>query len=151
MTSKSGFVQADFSPTLLRVSAVALMLAIQTLPVRAETLTLLCEWEKGGSTTYSIDLDKKTVTAGGGGSCTWNIRGKEIVVPDCNPPGRAEISDAHIHWKTTSKDMDGAGGLHNSLVEGSINRLSGSINYSNNGKFGRSSFSGKCRRATQKF
>jgi hypothetical protein len=134
-------------------AALAAALIAQASPAYAETLVLACEDDSGPRGTFTVDFDRKTVQAGSSVSCTVPLGGgREVVVPDCNPPGRAEITERHISWKTTRKTVDGAGGIHNSPAEGSIDRLTGNIVYSetpdNSMRWG---FSGKCRRATQKF
>lgn len=152
MAPKSNLFQAPYSSTLLRSTALALLLSAS--PANAEILNLVCDFDDGGTGyTFLIDLDKKAVQENPSSSCRWTIDGKDIIVPDCNPPGRAEITERSINWKTTLKEVDAAGDIHNVLIEGSIDRLAGSIFYTRTANYRNSwrTFIGKCRRATQKF
>lgn len=134
-----------------RSTLLALALAMSHLPARAETLELLCEGDTGGRQTFLVDFERKTVQ-GLPASCIWELSGRKIVVPDCNPPGSAQISERQIAWTSTSKQMDGAGGLHNSQITASIDRQAGTISVrEQNDKFADRFWTGKCGRATQKF
>jgi hypothetical protein len=129
-------------------AALALVLIGQIPLALAEKLDLVCESEKGGSLEYIIDLDQKTVQHPTPSSCTWNIDGRRIVVPDCLPPGRAQITERSISWETTEKTVSGTGVVGSREVKGSLNRLTGVI-WVQVGSF--IAFEGKCRRATRKF
>lgn len=143
----------SFCATLLRRTVLATALFAPSLPTYAETLTVACENDQGPKGTFTIDFDRKTVQSGSSVSCTVPLGGgREVVVSDCNPPGRAEITERHISWKTTRKEVDGAGGIHTGTVVGSIDRLTGNIRYdvtpARSASWG---FSAKCRVATKKF
>ena len=48
----------------ISILVIAFALVVPASPLRAETLTLLCEWDKGGSSTFLIDFARKSVQAG---------------------------------------------------------------------------------------
>ena len=136
MTAESEFFRADFFSIFLRSAVLALALLAPASPARAESLNLLCEYEKGGSNEFLIDLDQKTMK----------------IAASSKPADRGEVTDRYFKWTGTGTRTDGAGGVHNSRFEFSIDRLNGQINVTeDNDKFGHSYLSGKCRRATQKF
>lgn len=142
MPIRSSLLRAALTPAFL----------VAALPAYAEVVILACEDDRGAGATFTIDFDRKTVQSGSS-ICTVPLGGgREVVVPDCNPPGRAEITEKHISWNTTTKEVDGAGGVHTAQAEGSIDRLTGRIRYriipTNRMSWG---FSGKCRVATKKF
>jgi hypothetical protein len=134
--------------TRLPIAALAFALIAQAPAARAETLNLVCENDQRGSIELLVDFDRKTVELMPRSSCTWNISGRSIVVPDCFPPGRAQISERDISWAMTEKTVNGAGGVGEREVSGSLNRLTGNVWM----RFGSvDGFSGKCRRATKQF
>ena len=124
------------------VLTLPIFLAAQVSPANAAPLVLSCESDTNSSSKqFRIDFDGKSV--------------QEIVVlPEKNPAGQAEISDTSIKWKTITRMSDAAGGSHDWNVEGSINRLAGTIYWraTNPGNAMQElRFAGKCRQATQKF
>ncbi len=152
MTPKSKFFQASFSATLLQSAALSSALLLAVSPAHAETLTLVCENDRGGSLTLLINFDQKTVglpSDNSASSCTWDIEGRKLVVPNCNPPGPAQISERSITWERNIKIVTGDGGIHDQKVTGSLDRLTGSVFMQKTGSA--DTFGGKCRRATQKF
>lgn len=132
----------------LKIAALAIALIALASPAHAETLNLICEAERGGSIELLVDFDRKTVAQQPASSCTWNINGRTLVVPDCYPPGRAQISERSISWETTEKIVSGTGVVGSREVTGLLNRLTGAV-YMRVGGF--NGFDGKCRRATRKF
>jgi hypothetical protein len=128
-------------PAFVLSGFLAIALVAPSL-VLAAPLVLSCESDTNNeSKQFLIDYEGKSV--------------QQIAVqPERNPPGQAEISDTSIKWKTIMKVSDAAGGIHDWNVEGSINRLAGSIYWraTNPGNYMQElKFSGKCRQATQKF
>lgn len=119
----------------------------QPFPARAETLNLVCENERGASLEYLIDLDRKTVQYATPSECIWNLQGRQLHVPDCAPPGRAEVSERSITWESIEKTVNGAGGIGSRTLRGSLNRLTGAVWLQQNTQV---LFEGKCRRATKK-
>lgn len=138
--------QKGFAVSLSRSLALALLLL--SAPALAEKLDLICESERGGTIEYLIDTVQKTVQPPTPSSCTWNIGGRQIVVPDCYPPARAEISERSISWKLTEKTVSATGVIGSRAIRGSLNRISGAV-WVQVGSF--TAFEGKCRRATRKF
>lgn len=153
MAPNSIFFQARFSTTLLRSAVLAIALFVQASPTRAETLSLVCEGDTGGSEEFLIDFDQKTVQRLPVSSCTWDFDGRELVVPGCYPPGHAAISERSISWETIKKTVSGTGVIGTNSISGSFNRVTGSVYLEEFGPSGNSwgAFRGKCRRATQKF
>jgi hypothetical protein len=86
------FIGSDQAPTTGGVDHSG-----ATMASAAETLSVVCENDKGESAELLIDFQKKTVQQGTPGSCTFDLgaRGK-VVVPDCEPPGHAEISTRSV-------------------------------------------------------
>ena len=153
MIPKSRFFQARFSTALPRSAVLAIALFVQASPARAETLALVCESDTGGSEEFLIDFDQKTVQRLPVSSCTWDFDGRELVVPGCYPPGRAEVTERSIAWETIKKTVSGTGVIGTNTISGSFNRVTGSVYLEEFGPSGNSwgAFRGKCRRATQKF
>lgn len=130
------------------VGLLAVALVFQAAPARAEILNLVCGSEQGGSIEYLIDLDRKTVQYPPPRSCTWNIQGRQLVVPDCEPPARAQITERSISWEGVEKIVSGTGVVSNREVRGSMNRTTGAVWVQHGAHV---VFEGKCRRATKKF
>lgn len=127
---------------MLRSSTLAIALIVPALASGAP-LVLNCESSTASTAKqFRIDFDNKMV--------------QEInVSPETNPPGRAEITESSIHWKTIKK-IGGAAGrpLDDWSVVGSIDRLAGTIRWELSNPGNPHQFellSGKCRQATQKF
>ena len=115
---------------------LAVALLIPLAPVHAESLSLFCEYEKGGSNEFLIDTDQRTM---------------KIAASD-KPAYSGAVTEHYFKWVGFGTRTDGAGGVHNSRFEFEIDRIAGQINVmEDNDKFGKSFLSGKCRRATQKF
>lgn len=119
-------------------SNAALAMAL-IVPALASGAPLILNCESSTDSTarqFKVDFDNKTV--------------QEInVSPEKNPPGRAEITDSSIRWKTILKL-----GNENWTVAGSIDRLAGSIRWELSNPGNPHQFqllTGKCRQATQKF
>jgi hypothetical protein len=140
MTSKSG---------LLHRAALVVALIVSASAARAEApLSLVCESDKGGSMELYVDFDRKTVELMPPSSCTWDIDGKELIVPDCRPPGHAQISERAISWELTEKIVSGTGVVSTREMRGGLNRQTAAV-FLQVGSF--TVFEGKCGRAEKKF
>jgi hypothetical protein len=133
MAPVSGFFQTSFSSAPLRSAALAISLLVLASPARAEVVSLVCQSESGSSMTIQIDYGRMIV-----------VFVEDGTIYDGGPAAvAATITENHVRWSS-----DGFGGV--------LNRLSGQagVNYRltyHNGGSVRKSFSGPCRRATQKF
>ena len=132
----------------LRITWFAALFAGLAVPACAETLDLACDNEQRASLELRVDLDRKTVEVSPGRSCTWNIEGRKIVVPNCAPPAPARITESDISWTGIEKIVNGAGGVGEREISGSVNRLTGHAWLRAGGFDG---FRGTCRRAEKKF
>ena len=144
MALLSRFFQARFSTALLRSAALAIVLLVQTSPVRAEVVTLVCQSESGNSMTIRVDYDRKIV----------DLLRSDGSMQHSAP---ATITEGAVEWNaavpSTGEPFDAA----DPRFMGALNRLTGQGNVwiarersrSNEGPW--ITVIGPCRRATQKF
>ncbi len=115
MTPKSGFIQTNFSTTLMSSAVLGIALIVQSLPAQAAPVTLSCRYGEGSDTiTLRIDYATGLVEQLGPSGKPYTNR----IAPN------ARISDNAIVWSVQLMDT-GLETPEPMIWGGTIDRLSG--------------------------